>query len=580
MVNRPRSSLAPGPEVTLRIIHQLVLGLLCLVVCTGVYAGQSVGIVSGTSGPPAEGRSIVQGKVIQEPGGQGIRKVKVTLAGGLAPNHEPYQTTTDETGQFKIEGVAPGPYLVTLERAGFASDGKEIRERTVKVTDGQDTKDLIFHMLMAGVITGKIVDTDGDPLRGVGVAATARIENARRNLGAAQSGTTNDLGEYRIADLPPGKYVVQANPPQNEGPLPSPNEKGVAKERLIYVETYFPGTLDKRQAAAVEVPAGGTATANFGVQASRAYRVSGTVTGLGDNRMTGMFLIGRNGQTEQQNLAEGGRFEFSRVLPGTYKAQILSVSGWANGPMPSMKVLAISTPIEVNESDLLDLQLQVEPGGDVSGRLRMDGDEKVNFGELFVTLRPLANGEEEASLSIVLMGQAAVAKVSEDGSFEIKDAPGIDCQLEIGTRSDKFRDYYTKSVLLGGREVADTGFTVNAGTRLDVVVSAKGAAIEGTVVDGDGKPVPSAVVVTVPASGKLGRPDAYQIGGTDDSGHFNLRGMNPGEFVVLAFGEMPANHHSPEFAKKYEAKGERVALEEAAKKTVVLKLIKEDDGQQ
>jgi hypothetical protein len=38
--------------------------------------------------------------------------------------------------------------------------------------------------------------------------------------------------------------------------------------------------------------------------------------------------------------------------------------------------------------------------------------------------------------------------------------------------------------------VADTGFTVTTGMVLDVVVSAKGAKIEGTVVDSKNKPVP------------------------------------------------------------------------------------------
>ena len=108
------------------------------------------------------------------------------------------------------------------------------------------------------------------------------------------------------------------------------------------------------------------------------------------------------------------------------------------------------------------------------------------------------------------------------------------------------------------------------------MVSAKGAGIEGTVVDGDGKPVAGATVVTVPSSGKLGRPDAYQFGVSEENGHFLLRGMNSGGFLVFAFEEMHENFRSPEFAKKYEGKGEKVELEEGGRKSVVLKLIKEE----
>ena len=109
------------------------------------------------------------------------------------------------------------------------------------------------------------------------------------------------------------------------------------------------------------------------------------------------------------------------------------------------------------------------------------------------------------------------------------------------------------------------------------MVSAKGAGVEGTVVDREGKPAAGASVVTIPASGKLGRPDAYQYARADDSGHFVVRGMNPGEFMVLAFEELQGDYRAPEFAKNYEGKGGKVKLDEGGKKSVIVKLITEDD---
>ena len=60
-------------------------------------------------------------------------------------------------------------------------------------------------------------------------------------------------------------------------------------------------------------------------------------------------------------------------------------------------------------------------------------------------------------------------------------------------------------------------------------------------------------------------------------GHFALRGMNPGDFLVMAFEEMQQDYRSAEFVKKYESKGQRVGLEEGGKKSVVLKVITEED---
>jgi uncharacterized GH25 family protein len=571
----------------LKSISLLLLGVVCAGVCVRICAGQGVVTSAGFGGTTAQqAQRKVQGKVVQGDG-QGIRKVRVTLRG-----HQQYSAVTDENGQFTVEGVEAGPYVVQLERSGYAPDQKASRERQIKVAAEQDTVDLVFHMVAAGVLSGKIVDSDGDPLRNFSVVASAGSGDAtRRTTNRLQSAVTNDLGEYRIADLPPGKYFVQATPQDNEGP-PSPGEKENAKGRLAYATTYFPGTLDKQQAAAVEVLAGATATADFGVQTSRVYRVSGTIVGLnwppmpnpteteGEGQIAVMlasagmgqiFLMGKTGEMKEQRFARDGKFEFTNVLPGTYQVQVMIFS--MSGMSPSVKMQKIRAPIEVNGSDIDDLQLQVDTGGDVSGKFRAEGDEKIDWKGLNVSLFEVPEPGVESPRFAVRGGGMSVVK--QDGSFEIKDASAGEYQLYVGANSDKFRDYYTKSVLLHGQEVADTGFTVGPGTVLDVVISAKGAAIEGSVVDAADKPVPDATVVAVPGSGKPGRPDAYQSGQTDEKGHFLLRGINPGEFLVLAFEQRYANFRTPEFALKYESQGEKVQLDEGVKKSVVLKLIQE-----
>jgi hypothetical protein len=556
----------------MKCLSRIAIGMLWAGLCTGICAGQAeTPPGAGTTAPPNETKNIVRGRVVQEPGEQGIRKVKVMLIARVSQTTPMHEAITDQAGQFKLENVEPGEYAVRLERPGYAADAKTKRDKTVKVVAGQDTKDLVFRMLAAAVISGKIVDLEGDPVPNVDVMAIGSTGGATiGNTGALMRGATNDLGEYRIADLSPGKYIVQATPPKSQAL--SADEKDSTKDRLVYVKTYFPGTLDERQATTVEVSSGGTAIANFAVHVSHAYRVSGTVAGVGAQGMAQLMLLAKNGQGEEQNLAEGGKFDFPNVLPGTYHAQVMMVS-FGNGQNPSMKMRTIRTPIEVNGSDVVGLQLQLDAGGDVRGRFRVEGEEKINWSELSVTLVTVAEGEEEPAVQV---GFTQPSEVQEDGSFEIKDAPGGNCQLAVGARSEKFRDYYTKSVQLGGREVVDTGFAVSPGTVLDVVVSAKGAGVEGTVVDREEKPAAGASVVTIPGSGKLGHPDAYQYARTDDSGHFVLRGLNPGEFVVLAFEEMQGNYRAPEFAKKYGGKGEKVQLDEGGKRRVVVKLITEE----
>ena len=165
------------------------------------------------------------------------------------------------------------------------------------------------------------------------------------------------------------------------------------------------------------------------------------------------------------------------------------------------------------------------------------------------------------------------SNVNSDGTFELKNVPGGNYQLVVVARSNDLPDYITKSVNLDGRDVADSGFPILPETYLDVVISANGASITGKVVDGNGQPVANATVVDVPSAEHRTRSDLFQRDTTDESGHFSLRGLNPGKYTVLAFEELQEDVRQADFMKSYGTRGEIVQLDEGARKSVVLKLI-------
>jgi protocatechuate 3,4-dioxygenase beta subunit len=104
-------------------------------------------------------------------------------------------------------------------------------------------------------------------------------------------GMTNDRGEYRIADLRPGKYLISATPSQRAAAV-HVEENGKPKEQLFYAPTYYPGTVDKSQATAVV-----EASASFGVLTTHAYRISGMVTGLPSGETVQCLLNSESGVT-------------------------------------------------------------------------------------------------------------------------------------------------------------------------------------------------------------------------------------------------------------------------------------------
>jgi len=513
----------------------------------------------------------IQGKVLKEPDGQPIRKANVQLYGRKRPTGSNYSAISDAQGQFTIDGVQPGQYVVVVERPGFVQSNRRI---TISVEPASGKNDLILHMQPAAVITGKIADLDGDPIGGVSVTATrAGSMGAERNSRNYGNAATNDLGEFRISDLRAGRYKITASPPPTSPP-PGLKENKNGKDPSILLTTHYPGVLDEDQAVAVEIHAGGETRINFGLLTGRAYRVSGSVTGVPSQGGMAQIMLqakGRGGlQVAPQELGEGGRFEFANVLPGSYVARLIMVT--FEGGQPAIRMLRLGQPIEVSNAHVEGLRLQPEAGGQVRGKFSLDTGQKFDWTQLSVTLVSV----EEQGAELVeerAMDLPTSSNVNSDGTFELKNVPGGNYQLLVVARSNDLPDYITKSVHLDGRDVADSGFPILPQTFLEVVISANGASITGRVVDGNGQPIANATVVDVPSAEHRTRSDLFQRDTTDESGHFSLRGLNPGKYTVLAFEELQEDVRQPDFMESYGTRGEIVQLDEGTRKNVVLKLI-------
>jgi len=147
-------------------------------------------------------------------------------------------------------------------------------------------------------------------------------------------------------------------------------------------------------------------------------------------------------------------------------------------------------------------------------------------------------------------------------------------------------DWFLKSVSAGGRDAADSGFSVSGGTTaLDLVASANGAVAEGAVTnpkDGSEKDeaVAGAVVVAVPEARWRSRPERYRKALTDQSGHFILRGLPPGEYALFAWESVDGEaYYNPEFLKSYEGQGKALHVNEGERVSVQLKVIPEDEDE-
>lgn len=90
---------------------------------------------------------------------------------------------------------------------------------------------------------------------------------------------------------------------------------------------------------------------------------------------------------------------------------------------------------------------------------------------------------------------------------------------------------------------------------LEMVASSRGAGVQGAVLDVDGLPMAGVSVALVPESTRREQFHLYKTASTDQYGHFELRGIAPGEYKLFSWEEVKADAwQDPEFIKPFEQK--------------------------
>lgn len=182
----------------------------------------------------------------------------------------PPMATTDENGRFAIEGVAAGQFRLMAQKQGFAFEPGDAQ--VIDARAGQATRVDLF-LRRGGAITGRILDERGEPLSDIRVSAMRRLpaRGERSMMMGGPGSVTNDLGEFRLAGVPAGEYVVMAT-----GQLHSPFGGAAASGSSTWAPTYYPGTINQAEAQAVSLAGSETVSGlEFRLIAVPAFHVSG-----------------------------------------------------------------------------------------------------------------------------------------------------------------------------------------------------------------------------------------------------------------------------------------------------------------
>jgi len=516
----------------------------------------------------------ISGSVVKLAGDEPLRKAQVQLR-SEEERPRTISTVTNAGGLFILRGIEPGRYRLTVGRNGFVAQAYGQRKPTdpgavLTLRPGQEIKDLLFRLIPSAVIAGRILDEDGEPLPSVNVSALHQVyHEGKLTLATSTAVASNDLGEYRLFGLPPGRYLITAVYTQwNRFGVGEDSDAAETQEEG-YAKMYYPGTPDAGRAMPLAIKAGEEVPSiDILMRKVRVYHVRGHVYNLLTKKAAmdaNVFLVarGRNLEWEfdnQQSTAQkkDGSFDISEVRPGSY----VVAAYWFDEGKP----MVARVPVDVGNADVDGVSLTLGSGVNIPGRIIWDGQPSLEENELNVV--PMA-----ADIGRNFWGIGG-ARVDATNSFVIKDLGDGIYFAELRGLS---KDCYVKEVRYGSSSALDDGFTVARGTpaSLEITISSRGATIQGSVADEDGLPAAGVQVVIVPELSRRSLHRLYKSVTTDQYGHFKIRGIAPGDYSLFSWEEVESGAwEDPEFIKPFEAKGEKISVQDADQKTMNLTAIR------
>ena len=156
--------------------------------------------------------------------------------------------TTDRQGRYVLKGTEPGTFTISVQKG---DNSAEMRPRTLSLAPGMRLQ-VDFAFPKGGVLSGRVLDAEKQPLAGQIVMAYAKtLANGQVRLNGVNGDKTNDLGEYRIANLPDGDYVIATFGPRNK--IRPKSVQHAASPKAYPQFTFYPSGRTVLGAAAVNV---------------------------------------------------------------------------------------------------------------------------------------------------------------------------------------------------------------------------------------------------------------------------------------------------------------------------------------
>lgn len=505
---------------------------------------------TSSESPEAQTSYKVVGSVINSVTGEPVRRAVVRLLAG--PERLAF---TDAGGQFEFDNLRAGRAALLVRKPGFFDEHEAgIAAGPQIASIGPDTTPVVLKLVPEGVIYGRAQDAVGEAIEHLPVKVlTARISNGRKHWLQRQMTMTNQDGDFRVANLPPGFYYLEAGPTWR---FEMPQLKNGREE--AYPAIFYPAANDPAGATPLELSAGQQLNTNLILAAIPLHKISGQVVGAPADRVNFQFYDGFGESLSfPVTVSSDGHFE-TRAPAGSYT---LEATTWGGRGTQLVDRMPLNTT-----SDVSGLKVVLAPAPSIPILVRAEPTHPSPAS--FQSRGTPSPSVHLSQAGVLLGGQEYWDSSSTDSNFHVlQNVPPGTYSVEVGTnRGDS---WYVQSVQSGGVDLLRENLTIVPGAQppaIEVVLRDDAARLTGRVaLQGEDR----ATVIAVRDGAPL-QATSVRVGG---GGEFLLQNLAPGSYSILALDQADVEYSNADVLGRYLSGAVHVVLGPGEEHTINLDLI-------
>lgn len=459
-------------------------------------------------------------------------------------------TTTDQQGFYRFENLPAGRVRLRTQRARFVTNtfsGVLDLEPATKI------EGLRLEVAPAAAITGRVLDADGDPMERVQMQILRGMRMGGRRYWVPFGGTmTDDRGEFRLANLEAGEYLVFGE-----------------KEDSSYRKTYFPDGSSVESARPIRLQAGEERT---GLVLTMPLRSKGVIRGVYKSSERTSLVVRRplaeSSVAFQREIfvpldPQSGAFEIRGLEDGDY--QVLALQ---NRPKPAAQIVA-SAELRYRGQDVDPLVL--EPSGPVAvaGKVVWEGRPAQQAVQVALAMPEMGVNSYVPSVKAAGPEQAFHWPEVVPGRYRLR----VDLGKEKG---------FVRKIRRGDQEMEGDFLDVTQAIEdLTVVVSTEMATLSGTVEGLDPQRPPGSIVVERlgPEVGAAEEEADWKSMGSglppwNQKGEYRLDALRPGRYRIYAVEGVGAHElREVEWRRKVAHLAREIQLGPGEKRTLAVPVI-------